>query len=73
MAVTLVLHTGTEKGVWVAFRHAFFQVTSTISTTGFATTDYNVWPQAALVMIFLLMFAGGSTGSTTGGIKWRVI
>lgn len=47
----------------------FSCVTSTISTTGFATTDYNAWPQTALVMIFLLMFAGGSTGSTTGGIK----
>ncbi len=69
VAVTLVLHTGTDRSFEVAFRHAFFQVTSTISTTGFATTDYNVWPQAALVMIFLLMFAGGSTGSTTGGIK----
>lgn len=69
VAVTLVLHTGTERSFEVAFRHAFFQVTSTISTTGFATTDYNAWPQTALVMIFLLMFAGGSTGSTTGGIK----
>ena len=42
VAVTLVLYTGTERNFEVAFRHAFFQVTSTISTTGFATTDYNV-------------------------------
>lgn len=69
VAVTLILYTGSERNFEVAFRHAFFQVTSTISTTGFATTDYTVWPQAAIVLIFLLMFAGGSTGSTTGGIK----
>jgi trk system potassium uptake protein TrkH len=69
VAVTLVLYTGSERNFELAFRHAFFQVTSTISTTGFATTDYTVWPQAAIVIIFMLMFAGGSTGSTTGGIK----
>ena len=69
VSVTMILYTGTEMHFEEAFRHAFFQVTSTISTTGFATVDYNTWPQAALVMIFLLMFAGGSTGSTTGGIK----
>ncbi|MCK7530974.1 MAG: hypothetical protein MZV63_07960 [Marinilabiliales bacterium] len=40
-----------------------------MSTTGFATTDYTLWPPAAYVLIFLLIFAGGSTGSTTGGIK----
>ena len=69
VAVTLVLYTGSERNFEVAFRHAFFQVTSTISTTGFATTDYTLWPQVAIVIVFMLMFAGGSTGSTTGGIK----
>jgi trk system potassium uptake protein TrkH len=67
--VTLILYTGSERNFEVAFRHAFFQVISTISTTGYATTDYTMWPQAALVLIFLLIFVGGSTGSTTGGIK----
>ncbi|MCU0458178.1 MAG: TrkH family potassium uptake protein [Bacteroidales bacterium] len=69
VSVTVILYTGSERNFEVAFRHAFFQVTSTISTTGYATTDYTVWPQAALVVIFLLIFVGGSTGSTTGGIK----
>lgn len=69
VTVTMILYTSTERTFAEAFRHSFFQVISTISTTGFATTDYTVWPQAALVLIFLLIFAGGSTGSTTGGIK----
>jgi trk system potassium uptake protein TrkH len=69
VSVTLVLYTGTNRSFELAFRHAFFQVISTISTTGYATSDYMLWPQAALVLIFLLIFAGGSTGSTTGGIK----
>ena len=67
--VTLILYMGSDRNFEVAFRHAFFQVVSTISTTGYATTDYTIWPQAGLVIIFLLIFAGGSTGSTTGGIK----
>ncbi len=67
--VTLVLYFSTGRSFEEAFRHSLFQVISTISTTGFATTDYTLWPQTALVLIFLLIFAGGSTGSTTGGIK----
>jgi len=69
VSVTMIMYTGTEWTFAEAFRHSFFQVVSTISTTGYATTDYTVWPQAALVLIFLLIFVGGSTGSTTGGIK----
>jgi len=60
---------GSERSFEEAFRHSLFQVTSTISTTGYATTDYTIWPAPAYVLIFLLIFAGGSTGSTTGGIK----
>jgi len=67
--VTLVLLTGTERPFEESFRHAVFQVISQISCTGFATTDYTVWPLAGIFFMFLLMFAGGSTGSTTGGIK----
>ena len=67
--VTLVLFTGTERPFEESFRHAVFQVVSQISCTGFATTDYTVWPYAGIFFMFLLMFAGGSTGSTTGGIK----
>jgi trk system potassium uptake protein TrkH len=46
-----------------------YQVISQISCTGLATSDYTVWPRAAVFFMFLLMFAGGMTGSTTGGIK----
>ncbi len=66
---TLMLYFGTERSFELAFRHSFFQVISTITTTGYATTDYTLWPPAALVLIFLLIFIGGSTGSTTGGVK----
>ena len=50
-------------------RYAFFQVTSVMSTTGFATSDYNAWPALSKVIIALLMFCGACVGSTTGGIK----
>ena len=46
-----------------------FQVISIITTTGFATANYELWGSFLLMVIFLLMFTGGSTGSTGGGIK----
>jgi trk system potassium uptake protein TrkH len=52
-----------------AFREGYFQIISVITCTGFATADYLLWPEAAVMLIFLLMFSGGSTGSTSGGIK----
>ena len=52
------------------FRHAFFQVGSVMSTSGFATTDFaNTWPALAQWTIILLMFCGACAGSTGGGIK----
>jgi trk system potassium uptake protein TrkH len=69
VSVTLILYTKTERSFEEAFRHSFFQVISQISCTGFSTTDYTLWPQAGWFFMLLLMFAGGSTGSTTGGIK----
>ena len=59
----------TERDFALSFRHAFFQVASQISCSGFATTDYTAFPQFGVVIMFLLMFSGGCTGSTTGGIK----
>jgi len=52
-----------------AFRYSSFQVASIITTTGFATADYLKWPPISQAIIFLLMFIGGSSGSTGGGIK----
>ncbi len=51
------------------FRHSFFQVASILTTTGFTTTDYNVWPTAATTILVLLMLVGAMAGSTAGGIK----
>ncbi len=57
-------------GVEKAFRDALFQVVSIVTTTGFATTDYLQWqPSSLWILLFMLMFIGGSAGSTGGGIK----
>ena len=52
-----------------SLRYAFFQVASIISTTGFATADYVLWPQLSRLVLVLLMFCGACAGSTGGGIK----
>lgn len=53
----------------VALREATFQALAIITTTGFATADYELWPPLAIGVIFLLFFSGGMAGSTGGGIK----
>lgn len=50
-------------------RHAAFQVASIITTTGFATTDYELWPSFSKSILFFLMFLGACAGSTSGGMK----
>ncbi len=50
-------------------RNAFFQVSSIITTTGYATADFNLWPNFSKLILLLLMFIGGCAGSTAGGIK----
>ncbi len=52
-----------------AVRHSFFQVSSVITTTGFATMDFNQWPQYSRTILVLLMFIGACAGSTGGGLK----
>ncbi len=52
-----------------AFRHALFQVGSIITTTGYATTDFNLFPEFAKTILVILMFIGACAGSTGGGIK----
>ncbi len=52
-----------------AFRHTLFQVGSIITTTGFATTDFNLFPTFSKVILIGLMFIGACAGSTGGGIK----
>lgn len=48
---------------------AAFQVASIITTTGFATTDFNLWPQTSKTILVILMFVGACAGSTGGGMK----
>lgn len=55
--------------VWQSVRYAFFQVASIITTTGFATADFNTWPVLSKAILVLLMFCGACAGSTGGGIK----
>lgn len=50
-------------------RHAFFQVGSIITTTGFATTNFDLWPEMSKCILVILMFVGACAGSTGGGMK----
>lgn len=50
-------------------RLSAFQISSIVTTTGYATADFDLWPQLSKALIFLLMFVGGCMGSTAGGFK----
>ena len=52
-----------------ALRLSVFQVSSIITTTGYATADFNLWPSLSKAVLLLLMFVGGCAGSTAGGLK----
>ncbi len=52
-----------------SYRYAAFNIVSVVTTTGYATTDYSLWGNAAVALFFGLTFVGGCTGSTAGGIK----
>lgn len=66
---TVILHINSVRSLEESFREGFFQVISIISCSGLTSTDYLLWPGAALMLLFLLMFSGASTGSTGGGIR----
>jgi len=66
---TIILQVNSTRTFEESFREGFFQIISIITCTGFTSTDYIVWPGAAVILIFLLMFSGASTGSTGGGIR----
>lgn len=57
------------EGLSESLRQAAFQVAAIISTTGFATADFNQWPGMSKTILLLLMFIGGCAGSTAGGFK----
>lgn len=52
-----------------SFRFAIFQVVTIMTSTGFATTDFNLWPESAKMILIIVMFIGACAGSTGGGIK----
>ncbi len=58
-------HGGLEK----SFRDSLFQTVSTVTTTGYVTSDYESWGPFYQILFFILLFAGGCAGSTGGGIK----
>ncbi len=53
----------------MAFHHASFQVASIITTTGFSTANFDLWPQLSRTLLVIIMFIGACAGSTGGGIK----
>ena len=55
--------------VGTALRTAFFQVSSIVTTTGYATADFNLWPTYSRIVIVILTFVGACAGSTAGGLK----
>ncbi|MDC0468109.1 TrkH family potassium uptake protein [Bacteroidia bacterium] len=67
ICVTLIMTM--DKFTEEAFRLSIFQVTSIVTTTGFATSNYAAWTPFAYMLIVFLMFVGGSAGSTAGGVK----
>ena len=71
-AATLIIAASlatSKHSVGESFRHAFFQVSSIITTTGFSSTDFGKWPIIAQIVLVFLMFIGACAGSTGGGIK----
>ncbi|NLC65740.1 MAG: TrkH family potassium uptake protein [Clostridium sp.] len=55
--------------IGLSLRDSFFQVGSIMTTTGYSTVDFNTWPEFSKAILFMLMFIGGSAGSTAGGMK----
>ncbi len=66
---TITLQVNSTRTFEESFREGFFQMISILTCTGYSSADYILWPLSSTLLIFLIMFAGGSTGSTSGGIK----
>ncbi|WP_418282638.1 TrkH family potassium uptake protein [Halorubrum sp. DTA98] len=69
VALSLFLDPGIEFGIEETLRHAVFNVASLVTTTGYASADFELWAPAAKNLLFLSMFVGGMVGSTTCSIK----
>ena len=66
--ITLDLR-GVYGGLGTCLRQAAFQVSSVLTTTGYATADFDLWPGLSRAILFALLFIGGCAGSTAGGLK----
>ena len=70
MLITLNLwNSGCYGTMEESIRHAAFQVSSIVTTTGYATTDFDLWPSFSKTILLCLMVVGASAGSTGGGLK----
>ena len=69
LGIGLVLLFVCNHSFGAAFRESFFSVISVFTTTGFFVSDYTLWPSFLWVILFLLMFIGACSGSTSGGVK----
>lgn len=68
LLITVNIRDGFQS-MFEAFHHAAFQVASIITTTGYSTADFNLWPEFSKIILVMLMFVGACAGSTGGGIK----
>jgi trk system potassium uptake protein TrkH len=68
IAIDLLIQ-GHHEDVLSSLRYGVFQAISIVTTTGFATADYDLWPHFSKALLFLLMFVGGCSGSTGGSVK----
>jgi trk system potassium uptake protein TrkH len=67
--VLTILNLSVHDEFLTSFRYSFFMVATTVSSTGYGTDDYSAYSSTALTIVILLMFVGGCSGSTAGGIK----
>jgi trk system potassium uptake protein TrkH len=69
LVVSFFINGQVYESLGESFRYGAFQVISILTTTGYATADYNQWPAVAQLIVLTCMFLGGSAGSTGGGMK----
>ncbi len=67
--LTLILYKDMGFSPFNSFRYSIFQITSIMTATGFASTNFNLWKDSAKILILAVMFIGGCAGSTGGGMK----
>ena len=65
----IVINSGSINDLYLSIHHAFFLVASVITTTGYGTVDFNLWPMFSKNVLLIIMFIGACAGSTGGGMK----